>query len=148
MTHKTIQVRQGGKTVLSVPQVTERDDGTLWGAGNTMPLLNTDAGTGKDALVTLVKTKRYDEIPAECYLRRGDNAGGKRVLTCDEAAAEDLANMTDEDRERARVAVERARKAAEYDRIYNEGGEGYNPYREPAEIVDNTPYHKGDDHAE
>ena len=40
---------------------------------------------------------------------------------------------------------EKARKAREWDEIHNEGGEGYNPYRNQPDMIDRTPYQKGDD---
>jgi len=51
---------------------------------------------------------------------------------------------TDADRKRA------GRKAAEkkYDAQFNDGGDGYNPYRDQYETEDATPYHKTDDQAD
>ena len=39
---------------------------------------------------------------------------------------------------------ERKRKEREFDNLYNEGAEGYNPYRRDITDNDNTPYYKGD----
>lgn len=42
-------------------------------------------------------------------------------------------------------AAERKRRAAAYNALINEGGEGYSPYGTDVDDVDATPYHKGDD---
>ena len=43
--------------------------------------------------------------------------------------------------------LERKRKEKEWDDIWNEGGEGYNPYRSP-ERPQFEPYYKGDENPE
>ncbi|MBI3936746.1 MAG: hypothetical protein HY323_07195 [Betaproteobacteria bacterium] len=48
---------------------------------------------------------------------------------------------------RAEMLAE-TRAADAWDRVYNEGGDGYNLYRSPRDQRDNTPWHKGDDQME
>lgn len=45
--------------------------------------------------------------------------------------------------------AERKRKEREWDNLYNEGAEGFNPYRKEEQgVKDNTPMYKGDNYAE
>lgn len=68
-------VRDGEvKFTLPADRITTRDDGTLWYQG--MPLLGVTDPTEKERIAKLTKTKKYDQIPAECFVRLGENANG------------------------------------------------------------------------
>jgi hypothetical protein len=114
----------------------------------------------KDALLALVKAESWDKIPAGNFMRLGVNVGGtNEAITQAEEDARYEAALTPEQRaKREAVALSQAAaakaekalaaKAREWDRGMNEGGEGYNPYRNQPSAIDRTPYHKGDDIAE
>ena len=146
-TIKILEIVKTGttETLMRVPQITIREDGTLWANKNTMPLCNSSGTLPKEKLAPLMERKAWDEIPDDNFLRLGENAGGKEAMTTEDVDARRIANITPEEKARIERAKENARKAREYDRIHNEGGEGYNPYRDQAEMNDRTPYHKGDD---
>jgi len=81
-TIKTLAVVKTGTTdvLMRVPQITVRKDGTLWANKNTMPLTNSSGTLSKDALLPLVQSGAWDKIPADNYLRLGNNPGGKECL--------------------------------------------------------------------
>lgn len=145
-TIKILEIVKTGTTdsLMRIPQVTAREDGTLWVNENTMPLCNSSGTLPKEKLAPLMEQKAWDEIPADNFLRLGENVGGKEAMDTEEVNARRLANRGPEEKARIEQAKETARKAREYDLIHNEGGEGYNPFRDQAEMDDSTPYHKGD----
>lgn len=55
-------------------EVSERADGTLWCGG--VPILGITDPTQKAAAVTAIKKKQFDTIPAEAYVRFGENSNG------------------------------------------------------------------------
>jgi hypothetical protein len=137
------------ETLMRVPQITVREDGTLWANNNTMPLTNSSGTLNKDSLLPLMTAKAWDKIPSDNFLRLGVNPGDKEAMDDADLSKRYTDNRTQEEKAaQAAAAAERAKKAREWDRINNEGGEGYNPYRDQAEMVDNTPWMKGDDQAE
>jgi len=150
MTIKILEIVKEGTTenLMSVPQITVREDGTLWCNKNTTPLLNGSGTLNKTELLPLVEAKTWDKIPADNFLRLGINAGGKECLDQSDVDDRRRENVTPEEEAQIAKAKENARKAREYDRINNEGGEGYNPYRDQAEMKDRTPHHKGDNNPE
>ena len=150
MTIKILEIVKAGTTenLMRVPQITVREDGTIWCNKNTTPLLNVSGTLNKTELLPLVEAKTWDKIPADNYLRLGINAGGKECLDQSDVDDRRRENVTPEEEAQIAKAKENARKAREYDRINNEGGEGYNPYRGQAEMEDRTPHHKGDNNPE
>lgn len=148
-THSLIHVVTPGTTTvkLRVVGVTERADGTLWANANINPVINM-AGSSltKDALLAAIKARDWAAIPAGAYMRLGVNAGNaSEALTPSAFAARVESELTPEQRATREAARANAAKARVYDALQNEGGEGYNPYRQPAWPIDCTPYQKGDD---
>jgi hypothetical protein len=77
-----VLVRDGAVVMRLIEKaVTEHGDGTFWSARGNFPVLNSFAGHAKDGLLALVKAKRTAEIPAECFVRRGENPGGLLCIT-------------------------------------------------------------------
>jgi len=149
MTIKILEIVKEGTTesLMRVPQITVREDGTLWHK-NTMPLTNSSGTLSKAELLPLVEAKAWDKIPSDNFLKLGANVGGKEALAQEDVDARRRENITPEEKAQIAKAKENAQKAREYDRINNEGGEGYNPYRDQVEMTDATPYHKGDNNPE
>lgn len=149
-TIKLLAIVKTGTTqsLMRVPQITVRDDGTLWANNNTIPLTNSSGTLKKDQLMPLVNAKAWDKIPADNFLRLGVNPGDKEAIDDADLADRYTDNRTPEEKDAHAAAADRAKKAREYDRIHNEGGEGYNPYRDQAEMVDKSPWMKGDDQPE
>ena len=149
-TIKILTIVKTGTTeaLMRVPQVTVREDCTLWANNNTTPLTNSSGTLNKEFLLPLMNAKAWDKIPADNFLRLGVNPGAKEALDDKHVDARRLANITPEEKARIEQAKENVCKAREYDLLYNEGGEGYNPYRDQAEMVDNSPWMKGDNQAD
>lgn len=149
-TIKILAIVKTGTTesLMRVPQVTVREDGTLWANNNTMPLTNSSGTLNKESLLPLMTAKAWDKIPVDNFLRLGVNPGGKEAMDDKDVDARRIASRTPEEKSARSSSAERAKKAREWDRLHNEGGEGYNPYRDQEEMVDNTPWMKGDDQAD
>ena len=62
------------KLTLPGPSVSIKSDGTLWCEGK--PILGIEDQAEKARIITLVKSKKYNQIPAEYFTRLGDNANG------------------------------------------------------------------------
>ena len=62
------------KFTLPGPSVTVKADGTLWMSGN--PILGITDQAEKTRVVDLVKSKKYDQIPAEYFTHLGNNPNG------------------------------------------------------------------------
>jgi len=123
----TITIKnENGITLACLPQVTIRNDGTLWVNGNTAPLVNASGTLGAAELAKINTAKAWDKIPADNFYRIGQNAGGKVAI--DEAAEYEAKHADHIEAQRAAKA-QRAADARKHDAIYNEGGEGYNPHR-------------------
>jgi len=71
-----LRIVRNGEIRLKFPasMVTEKADGTLWVQGN--PLLGVSDPEQKTALAALVRAKKWSEIPAEAYVKLGDNSNG------------------------------------------------------------------------
>jgi len=119
-TIKILAIVKAGTTesLMRIPQVTVREDGTLWANNNTMPLTNGSGTLGKDALLPLVNAKAWDKIPADNYMRLGINPGDKECI--DEAK---LANRYTDNRTEAEKAWDKAEAAyAKAERLQDNGG--------------------------
>lgn len=119
-TIKILAIVKAGTTesLMRIPQVTVRDDGTLWGNNNTMPLTNGSGTLGKDALLPLVNAKAWDKIPADNYMRLGINPGDKECIDDAKLASRYTDNRSAADK--ARDKVEAAYIKAE--RLQENGG--------------------------
>ena len=53
-----------------------------------------------------------------------------------------------EDTTESKASKERRRKEKEWDDLYNDGADGYNPYRSPSKPEFREPYYKGDENPE
>lgn len=106
------------ETLMRVPQITVRDDGTLWANKNTMPLVNTSGTLNKDQLMPLVSAKRWDKIPADNYMRLGINPGDKECIDDAKLASRYVDTRTAA--EKARDKVEAAYAKAK--RLQDNGG--------------------------
>jgi len=78
---------RNGEVKLTLPEnlLRTETDGTIW--KKEMPLLVCPDGMNKNELSDLVKSKKFDQIPADCFLKMGENAHGAMLLT-----AQDWAN--------------------------------------------------------
>lgn len=115
-TIKILAIVKAGTTesLMRIPQVTVREDGTLWANNNTMPLTNSSGTLGKDALLPLVNAKAWDKIPADNYMRLGINPGDKECIDdADLAPRYKAAADARPEAEKAYDAVLRAQAAVE-----------------------------------
>jgi hypothetical protein len=80
-TRNLLLVIRNGEIKLRLPKWEQRPDGTLWVTGS--PLLDKDAAGAPplEELKRLTNEKRYSEIPAACFLKRGESPTGALVLT-------------------------------------------------------------------
>lgn len=106
------------ETLMRVPQMTVREDGTLWANNNTLPLVNSSGTLNKDQLMPLVSAKQWDKIPADNYMRIGINPGDKECI--DDAKLASRFVDTRSAAEKARDKVEAA--YAKADRLQDNGG--------------------------
>jgi hypothetical protein len=106
------------EALMRVPQITVREDGTLWANKNTLPLVNSSGTLTKDQLMPLVSAKQWDKIPADNYMRLGSNLGDKECL--DDAKLASRYVDTRPAAEKARDKVEVAYAKAE--RLQDNGG--------------------------
>jgi len=120
MKNITIAIVKAGTTeaLMRIPQITVREDGTLWGNKNTMPLVNSSGTLNKDQRTPLVSAKQWDKIPADNYMRLGINPGDKECI--DDA---DLASRYTDTRSAAEKAHDKVGAALEKaDRLQHNGG--------------------------
>lgn len=115
---------------------------------------------GFDTFVTIdalgVKDKRaclFKNLNGEWLFDMGEVNGRLMMVKPDEKVLEailtDLNTPTEEREQYEAQEADRRQKERQWDNLYNEGGEGFNPYRRVVRgIEDNTPYHKGDNYAE
>lgn len=117
---KILAIVQAGttKALMRLPQITVREDGTLWANNNTMPLTNSSGTLSKDELLPLVTAKAWDKIPADNYLRLGVNPGDKECIDDADLAARFVDTRTAA--EKARDKVDAAYAKAE--RLQDNGG--------------------------
>lgn len=106
------------ESLMRIPHVTLRADGTLWAAKNTQPLVNSSGTLNKDQLMPLVSAKQWDKIPADNYMRLGINPGDKECI--DDAK---LASRYVDTRTAAEKAWDKAAAAyAKAERLQDNGG--------------------------
>lgn len=119
-TIKILAIVKAGTTdsLMRIPQVTVREDGSLWTNSNTMPLVNSSGTLNKDGLTPLVLAKQWDKIPADNYMRLGINPGDKECI--DDAKLASRYTDTRTAAEKARDKVEAAYAKAE--RLQDNGG--------------------------
>ncbi len=104
---KQYRISRNGK-VLATTALEMRADGTLWCASvKDAPVLDSESEgfkkLGKDKISALIKSKKFDEIPADCFARVGVSATGLEVKSYDEIRAEAKASMTPAQLERERI---------------------------------------------
>lgn len=106
------------ESLMRVPQITVRKDGTLWANKNTTPLVNSSGTLNKDQLMPLVSTKQWDKIPADNYMRLGINAGEKECIDDAKLASRYVDTRSDADKARDKVGAAYAKA----DRLQDNGG--------------------------
>lgn len=81
-TIKILAIVKAGTTdsLMRIPQVTVREDGTLWANNNRIPLTNGSGTLNKDGILPLVNAKAWDKIPADNFMRLGINPGDKECI--------------------------------------------------------------------
>jgi len=112
----TLVVVKTGTTdvLMRVPQITVREDGTLWAQNNSIPLTNSSGSLSKDQMLPLLQSRAWDKIPADNYLRLGINPGDKECLDdADLAPRYKAAADARPEAEKAYDAVLRAKGAVE-----------------------------------
>jgi hypothetical protein len=104
---KQYRISRNGKVLASMA-LEVRADGTLWSVCvKDNPVLDSKADgfkkLGKDKISALIKSKKFDEIPADCFARIGISATGLEIKSYDEIRAEAKASMTPAQIERERI---------------------------------------------
>jgi hypothetical protein len=119
---KTINIVKAGTTdsLMRIPQVTVREDGTLWANNNTMPLTNSSGTLNKDALLPLINAKAWDKIPADNFMRLGINPGDKECIDDAKLSARYQDSRSAADKawdkvEAARMEAERIQENVEFE---------------------------------
>jgi len=71
-----LRIVRDGEVKLSIPGPSAdiKSDGTIWVSG--MPILGIDDPKIKTKAASAVKEKRYNDIPADAWVRLGDNPNG------------------------------------------------------------------------
>lgn len=113
------------KLALPGPSITEKADGTLWMSGN--PLLGITDAAEKTRCANLVRAGKADQVPAEYFVRLGDNPNGLWAGT-DEAWDKHPAKLAQD-----QAAEEKRAQAAKQVRIYL-SARGWGDYS-PAEWI-------------
>jgi len=90
-------------TLMRIPQITVRADGTLWASNNTLPVVNSSGTLNKEQLMPLVSAKQWDNIPADNYMRLGVNPGDKECIDDRELVSRYVETRTDADKARDKV---------------------------------------------
>lgn len=119
-TIKILAIVKTGTTesLMRVPQVTVREDGTIWGNKNTMPLVNSSGTLNKEQLTLLVSAKQWDKIPADNYMRLGINPGDKECIDDAKLAIRYTDTRTAADKARDKVGAAYAKA----ERLQDNGG--------------------------
>jgi len=106
------------ESLMRIPQVTVRENGTLWGNNNTMPLTNGSGTLNKDGLLPLVNAKAWDQIPADNYMRLGINPGDKECIDAHQLVSryQDSRSTADKSWDKVGAAYAKA------DRLQDNGG--------------------------
>jgi hypothetical protein len=119
-TIKILAIVKAGTTdsLMRIPQVTVREDGTLWANKNTMPLTNGSGTLNKDALLPLVNAKAWDKIPADNFMSLGINPGDKECIDDAKLSARYQDNRSTADKAWDKVGAAYAKA----DRIQDNGG--------------------------
>jgi len=99
-----------------------RKDGTVWQKNGT-PILGITDPIEKERVVKLMKSKEFDKIPAEHFVRLGDNANGVSLLT-EEAWGSHPAKLK-ADQKAAEKAAEQAKRVTIY--LSSRGWGDYSP---------------------
>lgn len=119
-TIKILAIVKAGTTdsLMRIPQVTVREDGTLWANNNTMPLTNGSGTLNKDGLLPLVNAKAWDKIPADNFMRLGINPGDKECIDDAKLSARYQDNRSAADKAWDKVGA----AYANADRLQDNGG--------------------------
>lgn len=78
---EVVLVIRNGTIKLTLPNVEQRADGTLWHGENAIIDGEADGGLARDQLTRLVKSRKYSQVPAVYFARHGANPSGLLVLT-------------------------------------------------------------------
>jgi hypothetical protein len=99
-TIKILAIVKAGTTesLMRIPQVTVREDGTLWANNNTLPLTNSSGTLDKNAIGPLLSAKAWGKIPSDNYMRLGINPGDKECLDDAHLAARYTDTRSDADK--------------------------------------------------
>jgi len=119
-TIKILAIVKAGTTdsLMRIPQVAVREDGTLWANNNTMPLTNGSGTLNKDELLPLVNAKAWDKIPADNFMRLGINPGDKECIDDAKLSARYQDNRSAADKAWDKVGAAYAKA----DRLQDNGG--------------------------
>lgn len=158
------QLRSGGNSNSAIEIMTKIINNYSYtnAAGMVISIRTEKYGiAGFDVFVTVnklgVKDKKsylFKNLKGEWLIDTDTNINGRPLMVkpADDvlkAILADKAQPTEERKQYDAAERERKQKEREWDNLYNEGAEGYNPYRRGTQgIKDNTPYYKGDNDPE